>query len=226
VLFGRHQTSSQTVLYDCSGRHKIRRAPPQRGPHFALSLPAANEVSVMPVMEVAVMIIRAVVIVPGRANAYADTGRSRIETNLCRGRQSRADRDRRHKRNSKFPHDCLLVLVHELITWNSKTPFRLFRRGTRQKILEPIRKSNPAFIAAIRRTGRPDVRYSTTSGHRAKTPPCPILTVVVTSAGTAEQEIAVSSLRRAGCRSSICHLAGAIGSGEAQLHAQTRRIVD
>src|SRR5690242_10570748 len=111
VLFGRQQASWETVLYDCCGRYKIRRGPRQRGPHFALSLPAANEVSVMPVMEVAVMIIRAVVIVTGRANAYADTGWSRIETNLCRGRQSRADRDRRHKRNSKFPHDCLLVLV-------------------------------------------------------------------------------------------------------------------
>ena len=59
----------------------------------------------MPGMEVAVMIIRAVAIVPRRANAYADTARSRIETNLCRGRQGRADRDRRHKRNSKFPHN-------------------------------------------------------------------------------------------------------------------------
>ena len=36
----------------------------------------------------------------------------RIETNLCRGRQSRADRDRRHKRNSKLPHDCLLCWSH------------------------------------------------------------------------------------------------------------------
>src|SRR5262249_56604013 len=82
--------------------------------HAALtSLPAANDGSVTPVMVVAVLIvIRAIVIVPRRANAYADTTRSRIETNLCRGRQSRADRDCRHKRNSKLPHDCLLCWLH------------------------------------------------------------------------------------------------------------------
>src|SRR5215471_21500705 len=71
---------------------------------------------VAPVRVVAVVVvIRAMAIVPRRANAYADTTRSRIETNLCRGRQSRADRDRRHKRNSKLPHDCPPVLVALLI---------------------------------------------------------------------------------------------------------------
>ena len=77
------------------------------------SLPAADEVFVAPVRVVAVVIvIRAMTIVPRRANAYGDTARSRIETNLCRGRQSRSDRDCRHKRNSKLPHDCLLCWSH------------------------------------------------------------------------------------------------------------------
>src|SRR5215472_16247081 len=112
----------QTGCFACSrsasstAAIKNQRPPPWRGPRFhaaSTSLPAANEVFVAPVMVVAVVIvIRAMVIVPRRANAYADTAGSRIETNLCRGRQSRADRDRRHKRNSKLPHDYLLCWLH------------------------------------------------------------------------------------------------------------------
>jgi hypothetical protein len=51
---------------------------------------------------------------------------------LCRGRQSRTDRDCRHKRNRKLTRDCLLCWLHLLSTWNARPPFRLFRFGTRR----------------------------------------------------------------------------------------------
>lgn len=95
------------IVLDLKPLRKTQRVPallarPTLAPQS--SLPAAHEVFVTPVMVVAVVII----IRARRTDAYADTSRPRIETNLCRGRQSRADRYRRHKRNSKLPHDCLL----------------------------------------------------------------------------------------------------------------------
>ena len=115
VLNFNRAASRAAVPASSTAAIKIQRAPPQRGPRFhaaIVSLPAANEVFVAPVMVVAVVIvIRAMVIVPRRAYAYADTTRSRIETNLCRGRQSRADRYRRHKRNNKLSHVLPPVLV-------------------------------------------------------------------------------------------------------------------
>src|SRR5262249_18749676 len=94
---------------------KIQRAP-GRGPRFhaaIASLPAGKEGSGRRVREGAVeKEIGALVIAPRRPTPPADTARPRIETNLCRGRQSRTDRHRRHKRNSKLPHYCLLCWLH------------------------------------------------------------------------------------------------------------------
>src|SRR5437868_10780344 len=65
-------------------------------------------------MEVAVMIVIRSPVVSRRDYAYADTVGSRIETDVCCSRQSRADRNCRHKRNSKLSHVCLLCWLHYL----------------------------------------------------------------------------------------------------------------
>ena len=82
-------------------------------PAFFTVLPMISVVPVVPVMEVAVMVVRAAIVaVVAGADAYADPARSRIETNLCRGRQRRrSDRDCRHKRKSKLSHLLPPVLV-------------------------------------------------------------------------------------------------------------------
>jgi hypothetical protein len=70
-------------------------------------LPAANVVVMMPV--VAMVPIRSAIVVG--ADAYADPTRPHMETNCCHSRHSRADRDCRHKRNSKLSHVLPPVLV-------------------------------------------------------------------------------------------------------------------
>jgi hypothetical protein len=105
----------------------------------------------MPVVEVAMVvwpiiavvrpsIVRAVRIVPRRAELYADAARSRIETNLCCGRHSRADRDYRHKFNNKLSRDCLLRWLHLQVRRNPSASFRLFGARTCRMPLSPVHK--------------------------------------------------------------------------------------
>jgi hypothetical protein len=114
-----------------------------------------------------VIIIRAIVIVSRRANAYSDTARSRIETNLCRGRQSCADRDRRHKRNSKLTHDCPLCWSHYQLTFSREGSFRLFRVGTSGILTQIVPR-------ALRRIAKHMSALAPKSGHRLSAPRRPL----------------------------------------------------
>jgi hypothetical protein len=100
-------------------------------------------------MEVAVMIVIRSPVVSRRDYAYADTVGSRIETDLCCSRQSRADRNCRHKRNSKLSHVLPLCWLHYLNNGNREASFRLFRFGTFAILMQRFRQLGEAGMIHI-----------------------------------------------------------------------------